>query len=60
MVLRSCDAQGVRKSAQLLMRSEGDPRGEGTPGLYSLFWRLQGDACAMKTDLDDLVRGTRV
>ena len=50
-------AQGERSSAALLVRNETDPEGPGSRGLYSLFWRLQGDACAVRTGLQELVRG---
>lgn len=40
-----------------MARDEEDPGGDGRPGLYALFWRLQGDSCAVKTDLKELVRG---
>ena len=40
-----------------MAHDEREPGGDGRPGLYALFWRLQGDSCAVRTDLKDLVRG---
>lgn len=47
--------QGRRTSASLMVAHmtdpEGDQPGQGGPkGLYSLFWQLRGDLCAVRTD----------
>lgn len=46
--------EGNRSSAQLRVLDPTDPRGwapghVGSAGLYSLFWRLRGEACAVRT-----------
>ena len=34
-----------------------DPGAAGHPGLYGLFWRFAGDACAVTPDVANLARG---
>ena len=46
--------QGDRGSAVLRARNDTDPDSAGTRALHGLFWRLQSDACVVKTDLQDL------
>jgi len=47
--------QGTRTSATLMVANLTDPEGDlpgkgGSRGLYSLFWQLRGDMCAVRTD----------
>lgn len=47
--------QGRRTSASLMVANMTDPEGDqpgqgGSKGLYSLFWQLRGDLCAVRTD----------
>ena len=46
--------QGDRGSAVLRARNATDPEDAGTRALHGLFWRLQGDACLVRTDLQDI------
>ena len=46
--------QGDRGSAVLRARNATDPEDVGSRALHGLFWRLQGDACLVRTDLQDL------
>ena len=47
--------QGRRTSASVMVANMTDPEGDqpgqgGSKGLYSLFWQLRGDLCAVRTD----------
>lgn len=46
----------------LMVLNASDPHGSepgapGHPGLYGLFWRFAGDACAVQPDVINLARG---
>ncbi len=56
--------QGDRSSAQLMALNASNPHGaepdaRGDPGLYGLFWRFAGDACAVQPDVANLARGVK-
>lgn len=37
-----------------------EPDAPGHPGLYGLFWRFAGDACAVQPDIANLARGVQL